>query len=1249
MSNNKIPDNTSNKLFLFILCCFFLSGFSGLIYEMLWMRMIVKIVGGAPIAVSIILSIFMGGLGLGSYLAGRKIDRIKNPLALVRMYGMLEIAIGAYAIVSPLLLLFVRPLQSILYNTLYHHFIIYNLLTFIICSIILCFPIICMGATLPILCRFYITGLSHVGTHAGRLYGLNTIGAALGTLLCGFWLINHWGVYGTLFFAVFVNFVIGFACLAISFKVKVFPENLAQKAKDSSKKNKPPNKTGKTGNDQPADPMELKSALVIFAVSGFCAMACEVIWTRLLGLIVGPTTYSFTIVLVTFISGLALGGMIFGYFADKVKKSIWLLLFTQIAAALLVLIVSQVLGGSQLFFAKLIYTFQDRFVVLNLLKAGILFLFMILPTLCFGASFPLVGKIYTRSVSKVGKSIGFAYMVNSIGSLAGAFSAGFLIIPLVGKESSIGLIVGLQLVCSIVIAGIMIKNMKTGFLQFGALAIPALAGIILCFSYPQWNHSQLSSGKYHRFSKIKSSFLHTGWLQSLFHGSKILSKSESGELVYYGDGIGGFTTIKKHYDALGNTKFNLANSGKTDASSYGDMNTQTLSAHFPMLFHEDPKTVMVVGLASGITAGEVLHYPVDQLDILEVNNQVVAASNFFIPWNNNVLSDPKTNLIIQDARAHLQLTRQKYDVIISEPSNPWMAGLASLFTADFFDLAEDRLNSGGIFVQWLQMYQMDWETFSLIGRTFSKSFPDSMIITTDPSGKGSDALLIGFKDRGGLELEYAKQKMTSIRKSKNVSLAKPELLYRFIVTEDLQKFFGHGDINTDNHPRLEFAAPKLMYSDDAEISKNMTSKERISLGSETRKITETIAFDVNDQIDFAAYALSVYSPFQNMVDLSKASSSQKEQFFMLMESYCTDNEIDFSIFTHSESELLQKCLLAQIDIIQNKIDVLPDRTVAAYYLGNLYNINGNSDKAIGYYNEVLRSDPSSSVAHNNLGVALRSLGRFDEAITHFSKALQINYDYGMAHYNFGVVLMEMNRFDEAVKHFSEALRINPEHLNAHYKSGLILSKQGKFDEAINHYSIILKIDDGHTDAYNDMGIALARQGRLDEAFNYFSKVIQLDPDHVKAHYNIGLGLAQQGRFDQAIIHFSKALQINPDYLDAHYNLGIVLAKTGRLNDAVTHFLEVLRIQPKHMKTHHSLGLAMEKQGKLAQAIYHFSQTLRLNPNFEIAHKDIGVVLARTGKLEEAAAHFREALRIKPDYIQAKKWLNEVLTVQQKKQ
>jgi len=467
-------------------------------------------------AVSIILTVFMGGLGLGSYLASRMIDRVEAPQKLLRLYALLELAIGSYGILLPGLIIAFKPLYSVLYNQLFNHFLLYNFLTLIGCVILLLIPVTCMGATLPILCRFYIAQLGHLGTRAGRLYGLNTLGAALGSLVCGFWLINLWGVWGSLVFAVLLNGLIGGSCLLASYQVKRWPakkDHLVQgvkgifPAKDTADRALPFHSPG-----------DAVGALVIFAISGFCAMAYEVMWTRLLGLIIGPTTYSFTIVLVTFITGLALGSLIFGWLADKIKKPLWLLIATQLAAAFLALVISQLLGNSQFFFAKLLYHFKAQFAQLAVVKAGILFGLMLGPTLCLGATFPLVGKIYTPSLARVGRSLGFAYAINTLGAVLGSFAAGFLLIPWFGKEQSLSLVVGVQLFTSLVMGGYLLWEKKETIVRWIPLGVTALCGLILCFNFPYWNRHLLSRGKYHRFGELSSALESSGWLETLWLG-----------------------------------------------------------------------------------------------------------------------------------------------------------------------------------------------------------------------------------------------------------------------------------------------------------------------------------------------------------------------------------------------------------------------------------------------------------------------------------------------------------------------------------------------------------------------------------------------------------------------------------------------------------------------------------------------------------------------------------------------------------
>jgi spermidine synthase len=470
-----------------------------------------------------------------------------------------------------------------------------------------------------------------------------------------------------------------------------------------------------------------------------------------------------------------------------------------------------------------------------------------------------------------------------------------------------------------------LKPAKKNIRKLVPFFLAGLAGLGLCFHYPHWNRGLLSKGIYHRFANIVSGDLSKlGWSKALFRGTKIFTANSRNKLLYYGDGIGGLITVAESANGIGKKELFLYIEGKSDASTMQDMATQTLMAHLPLLHHANPRTVMVLGLASGITAGEILHYPIERLDVLEISPQVVEGSSFFRPWNNRVLSNPKTNLIIQDGRAHLQLTDRTYDIIVFEPSNPWMAGLANLYTREVYELAWDRLNSNGIFVQFFHSYEMDWKVFSLIGRTFAEIFPNSLCVTTNPGLLGPDYLFVGFKGNQKLVLENAQKNIVFARKSSNVQLSDPRLLYRLVLSEDLKSFFGDGPMNTDNRPRLEFAAPRLMYRTNLDVESHIAQKG-MQLTRKTIEIRTKMLQSIDSQIDFAAYAFSLHMPlpYRELVDLSIATPQQTERFYQLMEAFARDHEIDYSIFEGNE-EIRRRLLTVQIEAIKQRLAESPE-------------------------------------------------------------------------------------------------------------------------------------------------------------------------------------------------------------------------------------------------------------------------------------------------------------------------------------
>ncbi len=268
---------------VFIITCFFLSGIAGLVYEVLWVRMFGRVIGSTPLAVASVLTVFMAGLALGSYLASRRVDRVGTRGELLRVYGFLECGIGIYGLLLPLLVKSVEPLYVLLYGRLFDNFWLYNLCSFVVCCILLVLPVLLMGATLPILSRFFVRQLSNLGQRVGLLYGVNTIGAAVGVILAGFFMLERLGLWGTIVAVACVNLTVGALCVALGTKVSRFHTDPVD---DRAASGPVPCESGSHGRVS----RDIRLALWVFALSGFCAMAYQVIWTRLLGLLIAPTT-----------------------------------------------------------------------------------------------------------------------------------------------------------------------------------------------------------------------------------------------------------------------------------------------------------------------------------------------------------------------------------------------------------------------------------------------------------------------------------------------------------------------------------------------------------------------------------------------------------------------------------------------------------------------------------------------------------------------------------------------------------------------------------------------------------------------------------------------------------------------------------------------------------------------------------------------------------------------------------------------
>jgi spermidine synthase len=670
------------------------------------------------------------------------------------------------------------------------------------------------------------------------------------------------------------------------------------------------------------------------------------------------------------------------------------------------------------------------------------FTLLILPASLMGGTMPVLCQFYISRIDHLGTRTGRLYGLNTIGAIIGSFAAGFLLIPLVGKETGLKLVITFQFIAafSAYFHGKYRGWFETGTKRYQWIATSALAvaAVFLISYYPCWNRNILSRGWYRNFQDIEIVLERTSWPDAFRFGPELLAQQQNNlKLVFYGDGIGGFTTVEKEITSIGTIEYALNNSGKPDASSHGDRLTQTLSGHFPLLFHPDPQKILVIGLASGMTIGEVLLYPVEQVDVLEINDQVVKACQlFFTPFNNDCLNDPRTRLVVQDGRNHLELTNEKYDMVISEPSNPWMSGLANLYSLDFFKLVRSRLNENGIFAQWIQSYEIDWDTFVLVGRTFKEVFPEGVLIKLGPG----DYMLMGFASREGPDWETAEKNIEYARRSFHAAIADYKFLAWLVVTEDLYKLFGTGPLHTDDHPRLEFSAPKKLYGTGTDRNQTLEQvmAQRRQLSSNT--LTILIAHDATDQLlDLVEFAASVNVPLFNTIHQKDLTTSQQNRYHRVLTSFCKQTLVpSYSIF--SDIALKKECAEIQIGKIRQKM------------------ATGNR-RADDYY---------------NLGLSLITTGRIEEAISQLESTVNLDPLHVDAYMAIVLLMAEKGNMGQAINYFKQTLKIAPMNPQAQKYMGMAKSQQGNLQQAVFHLSKALEIMPDDVSLLNELEKTLAQ-------------------------------------------------------------------------------------------------------------------------------------------------------------------------------
>jgi spermidine synthase len=769
-----------------IFLLFLLSGATSLVYEVIWLRQLILIFGSTQFAASTILSTFMAGLALGAFIAGRWLGRTRmRPL---RVYGLLEIGIGIYALIVPFLFDQLSPIYRALWQAgASESFFTLSLAKFAGIAIVLLPPTVLMGASLPVLARQVADDPDRIGGKVGFLYAVNTFGAVAGVFVSGFVAIPGIGVQKTIWLTALVNGLLGMAAILLArrFEPVAVPLTASQEAAAARR----------------PTPAKIRLALLVFAMSGFGALVLEVAWTRVLALVMGSSVYAFSLMLLAFLIGLALGSTYFSkYLRRRPNADPAVLLCLLLAAAgALAYATAFLFQWLPRLFAEIYFNLSPGpngwFVVQ--LFFGLMIMFP--ATFALGGIFPAVVQIHARSLEKVASSVGTVYASNTVGTIVGAALAGFVLIPQLGVMPTVITIAALEILLGLAVALVIVAG---SLRQRIALALPmALAVLVGLALRPGWDINVMNSGVYMNLHGVTSE---QGWE----HFKEMLDE-ENNVILYAEEGLTASVFVADQ-PAFDNRYLSV--NGKIEASTRADLETQLMCAHLPLLLHEKPDDVMVIGLASGITVGAVSTHPVEKIRVVEIERAMEDAARLFADANYNVLDDPRLELSFNDARNELEFSPRMYDVIISEPSNPWMTVASNLFTEDFFRMARTRVRPDGVFSQWIQNYYLPAEDLRSIISAFRASFPEVLLFETFD---GVDLLLMGSQQPLKLDLEKLDQRMRELKV--RIDMARINIKYPLDIIgllrlnpAEVATLVDGAPRNTDDNARVEFSAPKAL-------------------------------------------------------------------------------------------------------------------------------------------------------------------------------------------------------------------------------------------------------------------------------------------------------------------------------------------------------------------------------------------------------------------------------------------------------
>jgi spermidine synthase len=746
------------------------SGCAALIYEIVWFQLLSLIIGSSAISMGVLLGTFMGGMCIGSLFLSKYISRKEHPL---RVYALLEIAIAVFG----LLVLWGLPYAGGLYYAIAVHGMSGLFLRGLFCALCLLPPTLLMGATLPAISRWVETTPEGVAW-LGFFYGGNIAGAVFGCLLAGFYLLRVYDMAVATYVAVAIDIVVALASLALA--------RVTTHAGASDKI-----------TDEPAKTLHIPPGTwpvyVTIGLSGMTALAAEAVWTRILSLLLGATTYTFSLILAAFLVGLGIGSSVGSMMSRTLRDP-------KVALGVCQLLLTAAIAWAAYSMMKLLpywpinpglATSATSMFQVDIVRC----LFAVLPAaILWGASFPLALAAAGRGEKDPGHLVGTVYAANTVGGIIGALFGSLLVIAWLGTQNAQRILIGLAAISAVVaffpIVGDAIGEMTTNVKRYilaGATAVLAL-GLIqtvppispLLVGYGRWFVSRLAN---------------------------------ENDFIYVGEGMVSSVAVSE----LPGGVRNYHNAGKVQASSEPqDMRLQRMLGHLTTLLPPNPFNVLVIGCGAGVTAGAVSIDPrLKSETIAEIEPLVPkVVAKYFGDHNFHVVDNPKVHVQIDDARHFILTTDQKFDAVTSDPLDPWVKGAATLYTEEFFNVLKEHLNPGGVVTLFVQLYESNTEAVKSEVATFFKAFPNGVIFGNTNNGAGYDLVLVGQLGTMKIDVDAIDKRLHSpeyavvAQSLHEIGFDSATQLFATFAGDEpmLRPWLADAQINHDRNLRLQFLA-----------------------------------------------------------------------------------------------------------------------------------------------------------------------------------------------------------------------------------------------------------------------------------------------------------------------------------------------------------------------------------------------------------------------------------------------------------